>query len=215
MKDIVIVGAGGLGREILGLIQSINKKEDRWRVKGFYDDTEERGSYIHHLPVLGTVEDLNSRKETLDVVIAIGDSNTRKWIYERLNNRLLTFPSLISPNANLLDQESISIEEGVICCAGCILTCDITVGAFSLLNLACTVGHDAKIGPFGSFMPSVNISGETRIGAQVYMGTNSTIINQVTIGNNTTVGAGAIVTKDLPANCVAIGCPAQPIRFKL
>lgn len=214
MKDIVIIGAGGLGREILGLIQSINKEEPRWRVKGFYDDGAECGKLIHSLPILGKVEALNAQQEALDVAIAIGDSNTRRKVYDGLNKQHLSFPALISPDATILDEESVSIGEGVLCCAGTILTCDITIGAFTLLNLCCTVGHDAVIEPFCSFMPSVNISGETHIGAEVYMGTSSSIINRISIGENTTIGAGAVVTKDIPADCVAVGCPARPIKFK-
>ena len=63
-------------------------------------------------------------------------------------------------------------------------------------------------------MHAVNIAGETHIGAEVYMGTNSSIINRISIGENTTIGAGAVVTKDIPADCVAVGCPARPIKFK-
>ncbi len=214
MKDIVIIGAGGLGREILGLIQSINKKESRWRVKGFYDDGAECGKLIHGLPILGKVEALNAQQEALDVAIAIGDSSTRRKVYDGLNKQRLSFPALISPDATILDEESVSIDEGVLCCAGTILTCDITIGAFTLLNLCCTVGHDAVIEPFCSFMPSANISGETHIGAEVYMGTSSSIINRISIGGNSTIGAGAVVTKDIPADCVAVGCPARPIKFK-
>lgn len=214
MKDIVIIGAGGLGREILGLIQSANRKEPRWNVKGFYDDGTECGNLIHGLPVLGKVKDLSLQQESLDVAIAIGDSNTRRKVYDRLNKQHLSFPAIISPDAIILDEVSVSIGNGVLCCAGTILTCDIAIGAFTLLNLCCTVGHDTEISPFCSFMPSVNISGETRIGSEVYMGTNSSIINRTSIGANTTIGAGAVVTKDLPANCVAVGCPAKPIKYK-
>ena len=214
MKDIVIIGAGGLGREILGLIQSINKKESRWRVKGFYDDGAECGKLIHGLPILGKVEALNAQQEALDVAIAIGDSSTRRKVYDGLNKQYLSFPALISPDATILDEESVSIDEGVLCCAGTILTCDITIGAFTLLNLCCTVGHDAVIEPFCSFMHAVNIAGETHIGAEVYMGTNSSIINRISIGKNTTIGAGAVVIKDVPADCVAVGCPAKPIKYK-
>lgn len=214
VKDIVIIGAGGQGRETLGLINSINKKAPQWNVKGFYDDGTELGKLIHGLPVLGKVKDLSLQQESLDVAIAIGDSNTRRKVFDGLNKRHLSFPAIISPDAIILDEESVSIGEGVLCCAGTILTCDISVGAFTLLNLSCTVGHDAVIEPFCSFMHAVNIAGETHIGTKVYMGTNSSIINRTSIGANTTIGAGAVVTKDLPANCVAVGCPAKPIKYK-
>jgi len=75
------------------------------------------------------------------------------------------------------------------------------------------VGHDTKIDDYCSFMPSVNISGEVNIAKSVYVGTGAKIINQVEIGEGTIVGAGAVVSKSLPANCTAVGIPAKPVKF--
>jgi len=62
-------------------------------------------------------------------------------------------------------------------------------------------------------MPTVNISGEVDIQKGVYVGTGAKIINQLTIGEYTIVGAGAVVAKSLPKNCTAVGIPAKPIKF--
>ena len=69
------------------------------------------------------------------------------------------------------------------------------------------------MGDYSSFMPSVNVSGEVIIGNEVYVGTGAKIINQLEIGESTTIGAGAVVSKSIPANCTAIGIPAKPINF--
>ena len=82
-----------------------------------------------------------------------------------------------------------------------------------ILILGFTVGHDTVIGHFSSFMPSVNISGEVTIEDGVYAGTGVKIINQLSIGKNTIVGAGAVVAKSLPANCTAVGVPAKVIKY--
>ena len=75
------------------------------------------------------------------------------------------------------------------------------------------MGHDTIIKDFASFMPSVNISGEVLIEEKVYVGTGAKIINQLQIGKGTIVGAGAVVSKTLPAYCTAVGIPAKPIKF--
>ncbi|MCY1374212.1 putative acetyltransferase EpsM [compost metagenome] len=90
---------------------------------------------------------------------------------------------------------------------------NINIGKHVILNLACTVGHDTTIGNYSSFMPSINISGEVVIEDGVYVGTGAKIINQLEIGTNTIVGAGAVVSKTLPPNCTAVGIPAKPIKF--
>jgi len=77
----------------------------------------------------------------------------------------------------------------------------------------CTVGHDTSIDDYCAFMPSVNISGEVQIKESVYVGTGAKIINLLEIGENTIVGAGAVVSKTLPSNCTAVGIPAKPIKF--
>ena len=81
-----------------------------------------------------------------------------------------------------------------------------------ILNLGCTVGHDTIIGAYSAFMPSVNISGEVNIKEGVYVGTGAKIINQITIGEKTIIGAGAVVAKKLPSNCTAVGVPARVIK---
>ena len=84
---------------------------------------------------------------------------------------------------------------------------------FVILNLGCTVGHDTTIKKYSAFMPSVNISGEVKIGEGVYVGTGAKIINQLEIGDYTIVGAGAVVAKTLPAHCTAVGVPARVVKF--
>ena len=50
------------------------------------------------------------------------------------------------------------------------------------------------------------------IGNDVWIGGNVTILPGVTIGNNVVVAAGAVVTKDIPDNCVVAGVPARKIK---
>lgn len=50
------------------------------------------------------------------------------------------------------------------------------------------------------------------IGDDVWIGGNCTILPGVTIGNNVIIAAGAVVTKDVPDNCVVAGVPAKKIK---
>ena len=151
-------------------------------------------------------------EENISVAIGVGDPKIKYKIVERLTNPFLNFPLLIHPSV-LLSEDEISIGKGTVICAGCILTCNIVIGDFVTLNLFSTVGHDTVIKNFCSFMPSVNISGEVDIAPCVYVGTGAKIINQLSIGEKTIVGSGAVVSKSLPANCTAVGVPAKPIKF--
>ncbi len=211
MEKMAIVGTGGFAREILTLIEDINRQSQKFEVVGFVDD--DMTKVIHGFHVIGNDSHINQATGPLSLVIAVGDPRTKESIRAKYTNPLIKFPALIHPSVLIGDSENVSIGEGSIICAGCIITTDIRIGSFITLNLMCTVGHDTVINDYASFMPSVNISGEVEIGKNVYVGTGAKIINQVIIGENTIVGAGAVVAKGLPANCTAVGVPAKPIKF--
>lgn len=80
-----------------------------------------------------------------------------------------------------------------------------------ILNFCCTFGHDTIIGDYAAFISSVNIGGEVNVGESIYVGIGAKIINQLTIGSNSTVGAGAVVTKSIPSHETAVGVPVRVI----
>ncbi len=212
MKDIAIFGAGGFGREVKTIIDAINDIEPTYKIIGFFDDNIDKGEILNGIEVLGGIKELNQYHKPLALAIGIGIPVIKTKVISKINNSQITYPTLIHPNA-IISQDDVRIDEGSIICAGNIITCNIAIGRFVTLNLMCTVGHDTIIGDFASFMPSVNISGEVKIHPLVYIGTGAKIINQIEIGESTTVGAGAIVAKSLPQFCTAVGIPAKPIKY--
>ena len=211
MEKIAIIGSGGFAREVLTLINDINAQNPKYEIVGFVDS--DKSLTIHGLPVIGNDVEVNQTKEPLSLVIAVGEPKMKTKIRAKYDNPLISFPSLIHPSVIVGDKSSVEIGEGCIICAGCILTTDIKIKDFVTLNLMCTVGHDTIIESYSSFMPAVNISGEVLIHEGVYVGTGVKIINQLEIGEKAIVGAGAVVAKNLPANCTAVGVPAKPIKF--
>ena len=213
MKDIAIYGAGGFGREVQSLISQLNDKERIFNFVGFFDDGKSKGELVNGFPVQGGMEALNAWGSPLCLALAIGDPKVKKRVFDGITNPLISFPSLIHPSVMTGESRFVRIGDGCIICGGTIITVNIVIERFVILNLSCAVGHDTQIGAFSSFMPTVNISGEVNIGEGVYVGTGAKIINQLEIGAWTTVGAGAVVAKSLPAHCTAVGVPAKPIKF--
>lgn len=210
MKDIVIIGAGGFGREVAWLIEDINKVNKEWNIVGFVDDNENiQGIEVNGYKVVGDVEWL--KKQEMNVVSAIGDPIVKKKVMERLKDSKNTYPVLIHPS--VIYSDKVSFGEGSIICAGNIITVNIEIGKHVIINLDCTIGHDAVLGNYTTVLPSVNVSGFAETEECVSIGTGSAIIQGVKIGENTVIGAGSVVVKDLPANCTAVGAPAKPIKF--
>jgi len=213
MKDIVIFGSGALGREVAMLLEQINGKSPLWNILGFCDDAVPGEKVINGYPYLGNIDFLLSIERHTAVVIAIGNPGARKRIHDKIISRNLYFPTLIHPNVLMGNPEYVSIDEGTIITAGNIITVNIKIGKFVLINLTCTIGHDTIIGDYVSVMPGANISGTVRIADCVYIGTGAKIINNLEIGRNCIVGAGAVVSRSLPPDCTAVGVPAKAIKF--
>lgn len=209
MKDIVIIGAGGFGREVAWLIEEINKEQESWKIVGFVDDdTGLQGTIINGYKVIGDIEWL--KQQNLHAVSAIGNPIVKREIIDRLKGGNIKYPVLIHPS--VICSERLIIGEGTLICAGSILTVDIVVGKHVIVNLDSTIGHDTDVGDFVTILPSVNISGSVRIGSCASIGTGAKIINDVSIGECSVIGAGAVVVRNVPANCTAVGVPAKPIE---
>jgi len=210
MKDIVIIGAGGFGREVAWLIEDINKANQEWNIIGFVDDNDSiQGKEINGYKVVGNVDWL--AQQELYVVNAIGDPITKMKVMKKLEKSKNIYPVLIHPSVICSDR--IEIGEGTIICAGNILTVNIKIGKHVIINLDCMIGHDVILGDYTTVLSSANVSGAVNIGKCVSIGTGSAIIQGLNIGDNTIIGAGAVVVTDLPPNCTAVGVPAKPIKF--
>jgi sugar O-acyltransferase (sialic acid O-acetyltransferase NeuD family) len=211
MKKVAIIGAGGFGREVKMLIDQINEVRKQYDILGFYDDNP-LTSECNGLPILGKVDEVNNTRDSISIVLGIGDPKIKKQIISKLSNPLIDFPTLIHPNV-FLGRDYVSIGKGTIICGGSYITCNIIIEDFVTINLSCTIGHDTIVKKYCSLMPAVNISGEVLIETMVYIGTGSKIINQLNIGENVIIGAGSVVTKSIPSNCTAVGVPAKPIKY--
>lgn len=209
-KDIVIIGAGGFGKEVAWLIEDINKSKNEWNIIGFVDDDESvQGKEINGYRVVGNINWLKEQK--LFVVNAIGNPIIKKKVMDKLDGSKNKYPVLIHPS--VIYSERVTFGEGSIICAGSIITVNVKIGKHVIINLDCTVGHDANLGDYTTVLPGVNISGYVKTGEYVNVGTGTVIIQGINICKNTVIGAGSVVVRDLPANCTAVGVPAKPIKF--
>lgn len=213
MQDIYIIGAGGFGREVQWLIERINAVDPVWNIRGYIDDNQT--GIINNHPVVGTVDSfLHAREDDprkVAVVCAIGSSKVRKTVLDRFAfYDWIDFPNLIDPSVLMSDR--ISMGRGNIICAGNILTVNITLGDFNIINLDCTVGHDVVMKDYVTLYPSANISGATILENCVEIGTGAHIIQGLSVGSGSIIGAGSVVIRDIPSCCTAVGNPCKVIK---
>lgn len=212
MKDIVIIGAGGFGREVAWLIDDINQHKSTWNLLGYVDDASHlRGANINGRAVIGGIDALDGLKD-ISIAFGIGSPKVKSAIYNKLSDKPdLLFPNLIHPS--VIIAPFVEMGRGIILCANSILSVNAIIKDFVTVNLNCTIGHDVILNNFATIAPGANLSGYVEIGASTDVGTGSSIIQGLKVGNNTILGAGSVVIKDLPNNCTAVGIPAKPIKF--
>ena len=212
---LVIIGAGGFGREVHDVVEAINEDwstagTPRYKLVGFIDDGEpdmalldERGAT--HLGGLDALDELDQETR---YVIGIGNGAVRRKIDRHATGLGLEAATLIHPRATL-GRHLIQVGAGGVICAGVVLTTNIRLGRHVHLNLNVTVGHEAVIGDYVSIFPGATISGTTVIQDEVTIGTGAAVIPGVTIGAGSTIGAAASVVRDIPAGVIAVGVPAK------
>jgi sugar O-acyltransferase (sialic acid O-acetyltransferase NeuD family) len=193
----VLIGAGGFAREIRAHMGDNT-------MKCFVDDQywRENTEYIYPLSQFNPGE--------YEVLVAIGDPKDRFDMVQKLPENTKYF-SFIHPSAQILGSD-VTIGQGSIVCAGCIITTNVKIGDHAHLNLHTTIGHDCEIGKYFTTAPGVKVSGNCKIYDCVYVGTNASIRQKINIHSLTTIGMNAAVVKDIESPGVYAGVPAKKIK---
>lgn len=210
MKRLAIIGSGDLGQQLANLAEN----DQQFQVVGFYDDFKLAGDLAGDYKIMGKLNHVLSQfKEGLfdEVLIAIGYNHMhfRKEVYDSLKGRV-PFAKLI--HSTCIVSTSSKIKEGVVIYPGSIIDQNVTISENVLINLGCCISHDTILGGHSFFAPRVAIGGFSIIGESCVVGINSTIIDNIKICNNTQIGAGAVVIKNIQENGVYVGNPSKYIR---
>ena len=214
LPRIAVVGAGGNAREIRWLIDDINRIEPSYEFVGYVvSDPGSPGKYDDRDNIVGAIDDLYEGRLAVEAVaIGIGDPAVRYSIGVRIAAELpgVILPPLVHPSV-VMDATSCVLGQGAILCAGAIVTVNVTVEHYAMINRACNIGHEAVVGAGVVINPLASISGGVVIGDRTLIGTSATVLQYITIGDDATVGAGAVVTKDVLDGETVVGVPARPV----
>jgi len=187
---LALFGFGGHAREVAA---QINSPVTFFVDKEFFDEN----TY--------NISQFDPTEFTL--MIAIGDSNKRKEIVDKLPKETKFF-TFIHPTAQIMGKD-VEIGVGSFIGANSILTTNIKIGQHAVLNRAVHIGHDCVIGDYFSAMPGAIVSGNVLIGNNCYLGTNSSIKEKIEITSNVIVGSNATVVNNIGVGGIYVGVPAK------
>ena len=210
MKDIVIVGHGGLAREVAFLIGEINRATPTWNLLGYIaSDAGSVSKTVGRHTVQGTDEWLLNNTKEIAVAVAIGQPSRLRTLHEcfRRNPRL-SFPNLIHPSVTG-DWERIAMDSGNILLNNASFTTDIKLGSLNIVNPGATIAHDCVLGSYNLINPGACLSGEVVLGDEILMGTGARVLQQLRLCSRSVIGAGAVVTRSIDKPGVYIGIPAR------
>lgn len=213
LQKVVILGAGGFGREVLDVFDAVNQIDPIFDVIGFIVDSHygKPGAFINDKPILGDLGWFQKNKD-VKAICGIGEPHKRHEVVMRAKRLGVNFCSIIHPGASLT--RWVRIGEGTVITQGSILTNQIQLGDHVHINLDCTIGHDVVIEDFVTLSPGVHVSGNVALRRGCYIGTGSNIIENIAVGGWSIIGAGSTVITDIPDNTIVVGVPAKVIKTR-
>lgn len=212
-RELVVVGAGGFGRETVEAVRALNAAGANWRLAGYLDDDPARhGKVIDGVPVLGGTEELGQMPGAFVVVCTGRPDNyvSRPRIVEALGLPPERYATIIHPSASV--SVTSRIGPGSVLLAQTVLTAAVTVGSHVAIMPHVTLTHDDVIGDFATMASGACLGGNVHIGRCAYVGAGVLVREQRNVGSCALVGMGAVVTRDIPPHEVWAGVPARYIR---
>ncbi len=195
-RKIFIVGAGGLGREVLATLEASGEDVCGFLVEGNFPAGQTAGIPVYNDSTMWLAAET--------IAVAIGDAVVRRRLAPIVKDRSFVTRH---PAANIGPRVSIGMGTAIIGIAN--ITCDVSIGDYVLINPGCTVSHDCSIGSFSNLGPSVSLAGNVHVGQGVNLGTGAIVLPGCTIGDGATIAAGAVVTKHVEPGTTVYGVPAK------
>lgn len=210
MKDLIIVGAAGFGREIEQWIWDINQIEPTWNVLGFLDDNLNALDGVpSDYKIIGTIKEWQP-KENENFVLALAFPEVKKKVVELLKSKGAHFATIIHPTATI--SKFATIGEGTVITQRSGLNANAIVGDFVTI-LESGVAHDATVGDYSTLSGRVNINGHVHVGNDVYIGCGVSVAPGKKIGDGAQIGIGSVVISNVKVGTTVFGNPAKKLEL--
>lgn len=207
-KKAIIIGAGTYGQVYAEYLKN------SYNIVAFYDDDESlHNSKVNGIEVAGKVSDALSLPKSTAVFVPIGNNPIRVKLLKKFEENGFDIPSYIHPQTIIHPSVKIA-EKAVYVLPGTTIMPLVTIDKYVMISIGSNIIHHTHLEEGVFVSNGCNVGANITAKKNVYIGMGATIMTGVkTVGENTLIGAGAVVTQDLPGNCTAVGIPAKPIKY--
>lgn len=209
MKNLIIIGAGGFGREIYHLAISTAEYNSEYVIKGYIDDNILALDRFDNYPkIISTIKDYTIEPDDV-FICAIGNMDQKSNIVKKMVTQGAEFINLIHPSARIYSNTELG--KGIIICDNSTISCDCKISDFVSIHPSVCVGHDVTIGKYSSLYSFAFIAGNVTINDSVNVFPRASILPNITIGERSSIGSCSLVIKNVQAGVSVFGIPAKTI----
>ena len=209
MKNCVIVGAGAYGRVYAQYLS------EEYKILGFFDNHPNlKGKEVNGIPILGNIDLIHDFiKDIKDtaIFVPLGDNKIRVSLLKQFMDLGYNLPSYIHKNSHI--HESVKIGRAVYVLCGVNIMPFTVIGDFVMISVGVSIAHHTQINEGCFFSMGTTIGASVIIQPRAYFGVSTVLMTGVQkIGENTMIGAGSVIIKNVPDNAVMVGNPARYLK---
>jgi sugar O-acyltransferase (sialic acid O-acetyltransferase NeuD family) len=211
MKNIVLIGGGNQVQYTIDIVE----KENKYKIVGIIDSIKEIGTQLYGYTIIGRQEDLNELINTYNIdggIISIGDNWSRYYVYESIKKIKPDFQYVNAIHPSISIGNNVTLGVGIVAMAGCIINPGSVIGNFCFFATGAQIEHDCIIDDYASVSAGSVMGGHVKLGKLSAITLGVTVVDRISIGENTVIGAGSVVLKSLPDDVLVYGNPAKIIR---
>jgi len=210
MRDLLLIGAGGIARETADAVGAINAVHPTWNLLGYLDDDlAKQGTIVSGLPVLGPIDAVGEHPDAAVVLCTVRPDNyvSRKAIAGRLELDEARYATIVHPSATI--GASSIVGAGSVLLAHVDVTVDVVIGCHVMVMPQVVLPHDVRVDDYVTIASGVRVGGGTHLAECAYIGASATIRQDLSVGERALVGMAAVVTRDVPSERMWFGTPAR------
>lgn len=209
-RDLILVGGGGHCKSVIEVAESTGI-----RIAGILDTAENVGKKVLGYDIIGTDDRIPEWVDRADFLVTVGhikDASVRMKLHHKIRTAGGHLATLIASTAHV--SKYAVIGEGSVIMHQAMVNADAKIGMGCIINTFANIEHDAVIGDYCHISTGAMVNGNCVVGEGTFLGSQSVMVNGVSVTGGCVIAAGAMVRKNILRKGVYSDNPAM-LKIKL